>query len=221
MKKIYLLLLSLLFVSCESDPIEAGVVTNIQGMVYDDWNKIPFENLKLKIGEYKSESSGIYRTYHFIQWVDSTYTDPGGYYNMDFETSGQGDYYKISAERVDNIWYHPSPSQRGIDSIGSSNQQDFSFVQLFPVRLVIELNNIDHLPIDMFVQYYHQDLEDITSGNGTVERIFYANKHVQSELVFRRRNAPEENDLYEVIIPASKTTELTTVNLSINNSDFK
>src|SRR5690606_11615437 len=92
-KKIYLLLLCILFVSCESDPIEAGVVTNIQGVVFDDWNKIPFENLKIKVGEFKSEFSGITYTNHFIQWIDSTYTDQNGHYDLDFKTSGQGDHY--------------------------------------------------------------------------------------------------------------------------------
>lgn len=222
MKKICLILLCLLSLSCDSDPIEAGVVTNIQGVVFDDWNKIPFENLKIKVGEFKSEFSGITYTNHFIQWIDSTYTDQNGYYDLDFKTSGQGDHYELRFQRDENVWFHPSMSYAEIDSIGTTNYQDFDFVHLYPIKLVIDLNNIDQLPIAMYVQYYrNQELENITSGSGTVERIIYANKHTHTELNFLRIDAPDESDLFEVLIPASNTSELTKVNLTINNSDFK
>src|SRR5690606_14952013 len=104
MKKFYIIILFITLTGCESDPIEEGVVTNIQGTISDNWNMIPFYDLKLKVAEYKRRPAGIYTSYEFIKWIDSTYTNTNGQYDLDFETSGQGDYYRLFVEEDVDIW---------------------------------------------------------------------------------------------------------------------
>lgn len=87
MKNFSFLIFCITLIGCESDPLDAGIVTNIQGTVSDNWNMIPFVDLKLKVAEYKRRPAGIYTSYEFIKWIDSTYTDTNGYYDLNFETS--------------------------------------------------------------------------------------------------------------------------------------
>ncbi|SOC80504.1 hypothetical protein SAMN06296241_2054 [Salinimicrobium sediminis] len=219
MRKICFILLAGIFLSCDGDPIEEGVETTIEGTIYDKQNEIPFENLKLKVAEYKVHRSGIYTNREFIQWIDSTYTDQYGEFYLKFKTSGRGDYYKFVVETKPNIWdYHQSVFE--IPYIGKSLSLDLDLLHFYPVNLVIEVKDIEHLPVSLNLRHY-QDLEDITTGSGTVERLIYADKNSDTEVAFGRKIAPNQYERYTVIIPATNTSELTNYNLTINNSDFK
>ena len=217
MKKIYIIILFFTLTACESDPIEEGVVTNIKGTIYDNWNMLPFPDLKLKVAEYKQKRAGIYTTLEFIKWIDSSYTNTSGQYNFDFETSGQGDLYKLFIEEEVDVWtyYYDALAI----NIGQNNTKDLDFLHLYPINLEIDLVNLDFLPISIDVDLF-PDLPDIQINNGTIERLLYTNKHTDTEITFRRKNSNGIYESYTVIIPASNTSNLTTFNLIINNSDF-
>jgi hypothetical protein len=219
MRKISIIILALVFLSCESDPIDAGVETTVQGIIYDSRNDIPFQNLKLKVAEYKDDTqSGIYHTLRFIQWIDSTHTDSEGNYSLNFKTSGRGDRYKLHAESEQDIWYY---NNRVVDiGIGKDVNLDFNFLHLYPIKLVIEMNNINHLPISGSTGYYPK-MEAINTANGKVERKIYTDKNSDTQIYFSRKVAANTYESYTHIIPASNTSELTTYNLTLNNSDFK
>lgn len=218
MKNAIFLILCLILISCEKDPIEEGVVTNIQGNVYDSTNSLPFENLKLKVAEYRTHPTFTSVSYEFIQWIDSTYTDQIGNYNLDFSTSGQGDHYRLHVEEDIDIWTYQYDAIE-IDSIGENNYQDLNFLHLYPTNLIIEINDIDFLPIEIDVDLF-PDLESINTNDGSIERLLYSSQFWDTEIRFVRKNTDNVYELYQVIIPASNTTELNNFNITINNSDF-
>ncbi len=220
MRKISIIILALVFLSCESDPIDAGVETTVQGNVYDSRNEIPFQNLKLKVAEYKDDTqSGIYHTLRFIQWIDSTHTDSEGNYSLNFKTSGRGDRYKLHIENQIDIRTQNNGVQ-DIFGIGKDVRIDVDLLHLYPINLVIEMNNINHLPISGSTGYYPK-MEEINTANGKVERKIYTDKNSDTQIYFSRKVAANSYESYTHIIPASNTSELTTYNLTLNNSDFK
>ena len=219
MRKICFILLAGILLSCDGDPIEEGVETLIEGTIYDEQNEIPFDNLKVKVAEYKIHRSGIYTNREFIQWIDSTYTDQYGEFYLKFETSGRGDYYEFHAETGPHVWdYYQSVFQ--IPSIGKSLSMELDLLHLYPVRLVIEMNEVEHLPIKISPRFY-QKVEEIKTGSGTVERIIYTDKNSETKVYFSRNPPPNVYEGYTFMIPASNSMELTNVNLILNNSDFK
>lgn len=219
MRKICFILLTGILLSCDGDPIDKGVETTIEGRIYDKQNDIPFDHLKIKIAEYKIHRSGIYTNREFIQWIDSTYTDQYGEFYLKFETSGRGDYYQFHVEDKPYIWdYHQSVFE--IPYIGKSLSLDLDLLHLYPINLVIEMKDIQHLPVSLNLRHY-QDLEDVKTGSGTVEINIYADKNSDTEVKFRRKIATSEYEQYSVIIPATNTSELINYNLTLNNSDFK
>lgn len=218
MKRVCVVILFAIFVSCEKEPIKEGVVTNIQGIISDGRNQLPFENLKLKVGEYKSRRAGIYMTYEFIKWIDSTYTNSEGYYNLDFVTSGKGDNYRLHVvENIDTWTYYFDPID--IYMIGKDNNRNLDFLHLYPINLVIELNNLEAVPIEIDVDLF-SDLEDINSNTGTIERTLYCDKNTDSKIIFRRKTANGIYQNFTVVVPASNSSSLTTYNLTLNNTDF-
>ena len=219
MRNFCFILLACLFLSCDGDPIEEGVETTIEGRIYDERNDIPFEDLKIKIAEYKIHRSGIYQNREFIQWIDSTYTDQNGDFFIAFKTSGRGDYYEFHAETGTDIWdYYQSVFQ--IPYIGKSLSMELDLLHLYPVRLVVALNEVEHLPLKIRPQFY-QKVEEIKTGSGTAERIIYTDKNSETTVYFSRNPEPNVYEGYTAKIPASNSMELTDFNLTINNSDFQ
>ena len=106
-----------------------------------------------------------------------------------------------------------------IDSIGMNNYQDLDFLHIYPTNLIIEINDIDFLPIEIDVDLF-PDLESINTNNGTTERLLYSSQFEETEINFRRKNADNEYETYQIIIPASNPTELLDFNITLNNSDF-
>ncbi|MCX2838191.1 hypothetical protein OQ279_08480 [Salinimicrobium sp. MT39] len=218
MRKIFIIVLAGILWSCDGDPIEAGVVTTIEGRIYDRQNELPFENLKIKVAEYKTHQKSIYMHTEFIQWIDSTYTDQNGDYLLEFETSGRGDLYQFHVESRPNMWDYNNGTF-DIPYIGKNSNIDLGLLHLFPVKLVIEMNDIGHLPVTVNPRFY-QDVEDINTGSGTVERTIFADKNSDNTVYFSRRLTPNDYEGYTAVIPATHTTELANYNLTLNNSDF-
>lgn len=220
MKKIFFtLLVSLLVYGCESDPLKEGIESSVQGKVFDSFNNIPFENVKLKIAEYKIQPAGIYTTYEFIKWIDSTYTDANGEYNLKFKTSGKGDFYSIHVgEKIDLWTFYYDPIK--IDKIGGNNIRNLDFLHLYPTNLKITLNNLDYTPIDIDVNLF-SDLPKIETGTGEIERLLYSNKREETKITFRRKNSKNEQESYSITIPRLNTSNLTDYNITLNNADFK
>ncbi len=222
MKNIILIFAFLLvFSSCEKDPLPEGVESTIKGNVSDNWNEIPFQNLKLKVAEYKTHFNSVNgASYEFIKWIDSTHTDSNGDYILKFKTSGSGDYYTLNVEEKGNLWtYYYNPIE--IQKIGGDNFQNLDFLHLYPTKLIITLNDLETSYIMVDVSPF-EDPQDIEMQSGQVERIIYRNKNTETKINFYKKNINNVYDKsYTIIVPASNTVNLNEYNLTLNSSDFK
>lgn len=82
---------------------------------------------------------------HFIQYLDSTFTNSNGYYSISFMTSGQGDYYQLEYELPEGYtFYNPdyaSPYYKEI-TIGENNEINL-FLQktaTLQARIIVQEN---------------------------------------------------------------------------------
>ncbi|AUC75673.1 hypothetical protein [Olleya sp. Bg11-27] len=219
MRRIVLLLtIACLLLSCnKDDALDEGIETKVFGRIYDTPNDIPFENLKLKIAEYKTDPDGLFVSYDFVQFLDSTYTDSNGNYDFTFETSGAGNYYRLFVEEDIDIWtylYDAVPIEIGLD-----NKWDFDFLHLYPVNLLITLNNIEYTPVHIN-SYIYPHLESIEITNSEIIRTLYTDKNTDTQINFRRETTPNVFENYSVIVPASNTIESINFSINIENSDF-
>lgn len=213
--------LLLVFSGCDRDPLPSGVESNIQGNISDNWNKIPFQNLKLKVAEYKLHFNSVNGTsYEFIKWVDSTYTNSNGDYSLNFKTSGSGDYYELDVEEKENLWtYYYDPIE--IKKIGGGNFQNLDFLHLYPTKLAITLNDLETASIMVDLTLF-KDPQNIEMQSGQVERIIYTNKNEATKITFRMKNINNVYDKsYTITVPASNTVNLNEYNITLNSSDFK
>jgi len=230
--KIVLYLYLILFVftncECERDPIDAGVVSTVSGNAYDFRNDIPAQGIKIKVGEFKRHFVIDGNGNTFIKWVDSTYTDINGDYNLTFATSGLGDNYKLFAEETIDIRGYNDVID--ITNIGGSNVFDLNFVHIYPIKLIITVNNVSYSPIQIS-NYYNHHIDKITQANGQFERILYLDKNFDNENKVKFSIDTDPNNYYsdysdikayEVIIPAASVNATTIVDfpITINDSDF-
>jgi hypothetical protein len=213
--------LLLVFSGCDRDPLPSGVESNIQGNVSDKFNNIPFQNLKLKIAEYKSHFNSVNgASYEFIKWIDSTITDSNGDYSLNFKTTGSGDHYELHIEEKENLWtYYYNPIE--IQKIGGGNFQNLDFLHLYPTKLIITLIDLETASIMVDISLF-KDPQNIEMQSGQVERIIYITKHTEEKITFRMKNINNVYDKsYSITVPASNTVNLNEYNITLNSSDFK
>lgn len=223
MKKIgFFILFSILFSSCEKDPIEANIQTTVQGVIFDNVNQVPIVNQELIISEYKSRfvSDGG-TTYDFIQNIGSTITDSNGNYQITFLTSGKGDYYTISPSYNNLIWNYYQDILE-IENIGSNNVFNFDFLNLYPCLLTINTNNIQNIPLQ--ISHFLTstlELDDITEYNGSVTRTIYIDKNSNQEVKFYRNITTNSSQVATAIIPATNNNQQTTFQINLSDNDFQ
>ena len=221
-KIIFLILFSILFSSCESDPIEANIQTTVQGVIFDNVNQEPIVNQEIIISEYKKRFVSDGGTaYNFIQNVGSTFTDSNGHYQLTFLTSGEGDYYTISPTHNNLIWNYYQ-DRLEIENIGSNNVFNFDFLNLYPCILTINTNNIQNIPLH--ISHFLTsaiELDDVTEYNGSVTRTIYVDKNSNQEVKFYRNITTNTSQVATVIIPATNNNQQTTFEINLSDSDFQ
>ena len=218
-----LFFLMLLFSSCEDTLEPSGIETKVFGRVYDNINNLPITNQKLLISEWNSiPQITPGPNDDFIQFLDSTYTDIDGYYDITFTTSGKGDLYYISYENDDSIWtYYKNPVE--IENLGDDNEIDYEFLKLFPVNLLITLEpDVEYLPIQISSLdfTYIPTPELLTETNVQYTKQIFTDKNTDDQLkLFRTK----PDGLYQTAtysIPATNTSELAEFEIFITNDDF-
>ncbi|SHJ16612.1 hypothetical protein [Flavobacterium haoranii] len=221
-KIIFFILFSILFSSCESDPIEANIQTTVQGVIFDNVNQEPIVNQELIISEYKKRFVSDGGTaYDFIQNVGSTITDSNGNYHLTFSTSGKGDYYTISPSHNNLIWnYYQDKLEIG--NIGSNNVFNYNFLKLYPCILTINTNNIQNIPLHIsHFLTLNSELSNITEYNGTETRTIYIDKNTNQEVKFYRNITPNNSQIATIVIPATNINQQTTFEINLSDSDFQ
>lgn len=90
-RKILLLIILTLPLSCKKLHIEAGIDTSVSGVVMDYKSQQPILNIPVYIDEFET---GFYGP-RFKDTIDSTMSGAGGKYNLHFSTTGHGIEYRI------------------------------------------------------------------------------------------------------------------------------
>ena len=156
----------LLSFSCRKDAkiVRADIKTTVSGRFYDDINKEPYQNVRLKIAEYKRHT-GLYGSYdyQFVSYRDSAITGTDGAYQIDFTTSGQGSTYFLEFLKIpETVNISEKGIQRGtqnirskiIEQLGTVLTYDFDFAKRYfmKTRIIVHDNPYPFLNILSFGQ---------------------------------------------------------------------
>jgi hypothetical protein len=153
------LCLGILFSSCKKD-YHANISTVVKGRFYDSTNKVPFPNITVKVGEYQSETTNFIRYYTLNSYVGFATTDASGNYEINFKTSGHGNYYFLVWPNVPsgvNIVINSgsnnyfSQHSLPVNNIGGSNTCNvYGFKQYYmQVRMIVSNNPLPPLNINV------------------------------------------------------------------------
>ncbi|MGB3607531.1 hypothetical protein, partial [Psychroserpens sp.] len=148
-----LILFAVLFMSCEKEPLPADTETLIFGQIYDSTNDLPIINKKLKIAEYREVGTFSGTSYIFNGFIDSTYTNINGEYNLPFRTTGNGSSYLIQIEYDNEVYISNSDENIQDDIIGEQLELNFDALQLYPVDLRVITTNIINQEITVYQQF--------------------------------------------------------------------
>lgn len=225
MKKVFLIIMFCsLITSCEDpDPLPSGIATNVSGK-FTDFHKFPITNAKVKIGEYRFE-----RNYTnggvdvFQRWIDSTYTDSEGKYNLPFTTTGNGTSYKLVCENPEpyeeqTYMVFQGGERVNIDPLGKDFEYNSdNFYNLYPCDVYLNLKEVTDFPIYVDHLYTAHDY-----------LIKIPNVDVYKLRIYIVKNWFSKSDLklYNTIgrfnykLESTDENELTEIHLTLSDSDF-
>ncbi|WP_442845682.1 hypothetical protein [Leeuwenhoekiella sp. H156] len=221
----YLSILPLVFfLACEDSFEPAGIETRVFGRVYDDANELPIANQKLLVSEWNSVpqfSPGP--NDDFVQYLDSTYTDINGYYELTFTTTGKGDLYFLEYEYDESYWNFYQ-SRVEIQNLGTDTTEvNYNFLHLYPVNLRITLApDVENLPIRISPYFTNFRSTDwLTEVDKQYTRTILTDKNREERIRFIRTKSDGKNyQEFNYSLPATNTTELTEFEIYISNDDF-
>ncbi|TYC07441.1 hypothetical protein ES677_15050 [Bizionia gelidisalsuginis] len=223
MKKNLILILSffsLLFISCEKEPIPANIETLVFGKIYDSTNDIPIVNEKVKLAEFSTQGTFAGTNYIFKGYIDSTTTDMNGNFILPFNTTGNGNKYSIQLDYTENV--HIPNLEEFIQDENVGGQEEFIFeaLKLYPIDLrIITTDNISQ-EINIYKQFPERQIAPIPPSSQNSVRRIWADKNVENAINFQiRENSSTLN--YNIVIPLNNTTELYEFEVEINSADFQ
>ncbi|MFY7670028.1 hypothetical protein ACOSP6_02955 [Tenacibaculum sp. MEBiC06402] len=210
--------------SCEDTVLPSNIKTRVFGRMYDAENDLPVVNKKLRIGEYNTiPGFGTFPNIEFIRYVDSVYTDSNGYYDVTFETSGDGDRYtlEIDFNSDDNfsLLNYPGYPTR-IEKLGEENELNFDALFLFPVQLKITLApDVQFLPIRIDKPYF-RPVNNLNETGVEITRLFYIDKNSDWQVMLKRETNDGQRQRVLIDMNATNSSDLTEFEFNINNEDF-
>ena len=210
-------------IGCETDNIKSGIETRVYGKFTDFYNT-PVVNEKVRIGEYKgtfnmNNGGGEY----FQKWIDSTYTNALGEYDITFKTSGEGTSYQLTLDDSPAILkkYWVSLPSVEIKNLGSSfNYSTNALLIVYPCNITFKPNNILVFPLRVSAETTLYDTTFEIRSNAQTTKTIFIDKYTPQNLYLTRIKA---NGLFQratYTFPASNVETLTTQNITINEADF-
>lgn len=189
MKNICLLLLALsLLTSCKFEPVEPNIKTTVSGRVYDEWNKLPYTNFKLRMAEYMMQRAGVATTFTFIQFLDSTTTDANGNYAITFRTSGKGNHYRLEYDLKGN-YAHAYENHTEI-KIGEAIQQDLDFQRTVTLKARILVHDNPAPPLRARTAGHKWYNHEIHGQNNDTLTHLQVSRNTTNEIVFSINKQP-------------------------------
>ncbi|WP_138434248.1 hypothetical protein [Winogradskyella algicola] len=215
-----LILFTVIFTSCEKEPLPADIETIIFGEIYDSTNDLPIINKKLKIAEFREISTLSGVSSIFNGYIDSTYTNINGAYNLPFKTSGNGSRYVIQIEYNKEVHIFDSDETIQDEIIGQQLELNFEALQLYPVDLRVITTDIINQEITVYQQFPGGITDRIPPATQNSVRRIWIDKNIVNNINFSIRE-PNPNLNYDIEIPINDTTELYEYEVEINSSDFE
>ena len=222
MKNYYLLVTLFFILSCERDghKIAAGITTSVSGKLSEQAGD-PIPNAKIMIGEYV-----YYKQYdRLIKWIDSTSTDANGNYNKNFTSTGNGDFYKIvipESPADEQKYFGGNYDGVEIKNIGSNFIYNHNrMFNLYPCDVTFDTQNVSVFPvlINHGTTNTFQNDSYFINEKGTVVKRLYRTKDYDEPLSLLRA-VDNKRQIAKFILPSSHTTQNTTQNIVIKESDF-
>ena len=223
MKKNLILILtffSLLFISCEEDPIPADIETLVFGKIYDSTNDIPIVNKKIKLAEFSTQGTFAGTNYIFKGFIDSTTTDINGDYSLPFNTTGNGNKYSIQLDYKQEVHIPNLEEPIQDESIGDQEEINFEGLNLYPVDLRVIITDEITQEINVYKQFPERQIDPIPASIQNSVRRIWVDKNVVNEITFRiGSSSPFLNHIIQ--IPINNTTELYEYEIEISSTDFQ
>lgn len=219
MIKYILLLMPMLMMKCEEDPIKEGIQTHVSGRIFDNENQIPVTGHMVFIQEYEGHfafdggGTDVFRGY-----IDSVATDANGYYQLDFTTTGNGTAYRVAAASTNDTYGYLEPIE--IMNPGQDTEVDFWLTHLYPVNLKVTLNNVSSLPVNIYPELRPYTTAPLEENGTELTRLIYVNKNHSSTVFFTHQLPDYTNKGFHITIPQTGTTEPVDFPITISDSDF-
>ncbi len=255
MKKI-IILINLVIVSClisctrneSPNLIQSGIQTRVFGAV-TNINTEDLSDVEIKIGEYVENYSGggsigslspTFVNYEFKQWVKRTNLNSNGSFDFTFQTSGNGNFYKLFIGDYPEPWSGqgqiPFFTQKidqpvGINLTSEANDMTFigkefllnyvSLKKLYLCEVNVQFNLINSYPIEPFhLLTYPFNNREINSFQNPIILKLFIDKANQQTLILKRVRNNGINQKAEYIFPASNVETTTNRNIIVNETDF-
>lgn len=252
MKNIILFLKCILlagFISCEKDDepnlIPAGIQTRVFGTV-TSINGESLSDVEIKIGEYVETTSGgclncpapINYNYEFKQWVKTLNLDSIGNFDFTFQTSGNGNFYKLFIgeypifsntgqtqffeQKIDEpLIVNLTNEANDMSYIGKEFTTNYFVTKLHLCNVNVQFNLINPYPIEPFhLLTYQFNNSIINSFQNPVTLKLFIDKANPQTLILKRIRDNGIKQKAEYVFPASNVETTTTQNIIVNETDF-
>jgi hypothetical protein len=210
-------------IGCETDNIKSGIETRVYGKLTDFYNT-PVVNEKVLIGEYKGTFNMNNGGGQYLQkWIDSTYTNALGEYDITFKTSGEGTSYKLKMDDSPAILqkYWVSLPSVEIKNLGSSfNYSTNAILIVYPCNITFKPNNILIFPLRVSAETTLYDTTFEIRSNAQTTKTIFIDKYTPQNVYITRTKANGSYQRAVFTFPASNVETLTTPNITITEADF-
>ena len=237
------------FISCEKDDqpnlIPSGIQTRVFGTV-TSINGESLSDVEVKIGEYVETTSGgcfgcpattIYH-YEFKQWVKTLNLSSNGNFDFTFQTSGNGNFYKLFIGDYPNLLpTGPTPffvqkideplvvnltnSANDMTYIGKEFSLGYTVKKLYLCEVNMQFNLTNSYTIEPFhLLTYSFNNNNINSFVNPVTLKLFIDKANSQTLILKRVRNNGINQKAEYVFPASNVETTTTQNIIVNETDF-
>ncbi|WP_422348286.1 hypothetical protein [Flagellimonas sp.] len=215
---VFVLLIIMQIIACESPPLPSGIQTRVYGKIYDDVNQTAISNAKIRILEWTITSTFSGPAYSFKGYVDSTDTGPTGDYDIIFETTGKGNNYELEIKSREDVWFRDKTTYIEEVNLGGSEQIDFEALKLFPIKLIVKTSESFAHPILIYSDFPDDRIEEHPAFEISSERIVWLDKNKENRIGFVIYGEKTLRTERFVIVANSKTIE--TVELALALEDF-
>lgn len=209
------------FVSCEDpDPLPAGITTHVSGKILELGGE-PVVKAKIRIGEYRSKHNFTNGgNDEFQRWIDSTYTDVNGKYELDFTTTGNGTLYKIDVveQGIDEVQTYMAQyvDEEKIEPVGTNfTYNPIGVYNVYPCDVYLDLKKVTQFPI--YVNHYSTNyayLIEIKDVDDYKIRL-YLRKNTAQTL-----NLSNSKGTFKYNFAGIESSELTEHHLTLSDDDF-